>query len=306
MMKVFSGIFLLLILSVTVASAGANNQDASASKSNNESNQKMLEDQFKASLDEVLPLSPAQIGQLKNKMRSTEKAIRNRPAPQIASRTVRVSLTAGAKIPVIEMMPGYVTPVVVYDITGQPWPITSKTNGNKKFFTVTRPEVPPLNHLNVSCLTEYANTNVVMTLEGHDYPVNIQIKTVDVQKKERKTAGQIALQVDQRGPNAVMPSIEDSTGSSVSDVMLSFIDGVPPGEAERFNLEPENNGIKAWKYKESFYIRSRHPLVWPAWEEVDSGAGGQYKVYKIPSVPSLMVSVGGATRTLSLQPTEAL
>lgn len=260
----------------------------------------VLSEKYQESVNELLPLTPEQINAFEGKMDKTEKAIRNLPAPKVTSRTLRVSLSPGSEIPTIEIVPGYVASVVLYDVTGAPWPGTSQTNGNQNFFQVDRPDVQPGNFLTVSAKANHASTNVIVTLLGHDIPLTVHLKTVDSQKDNRTTDGIVALQIDQRGPNAALPSIGETRSSALSDDMLSFIDGNPQN-AERLKIEPEVAGLDAWLLNNYIYVRSEYALFWPSWDETASGAGGKHKVYRMPNVPSIIVSVNGKTQTFNIK-----
>lgn len=265
-----------------------------------ESEKEIITAKFQESKNELLPLTPEQIESFKNTFKETESAIRDMPPPTIVSKTTRVSLTPGSSIPVINMVPGYVSSLAFYDITGAAWPVTSQTIGNDTYFAVSRPEVLPGNLLTVSPKTNYASTNLVVTIEGHDLPVSLQLKTVDA-KQDRVTDGLIAFQIDQRGPNAVAPVIGDTTKSSISETMMSFVDNVPPAEAQRLNADPDYSGFSVWLFQDRLYVRTTYTLLWPAWDQTASGAGGNFKVYSLPNVPSIMISVDGKTQSLYLK-----
>jgi len=263
--------------------------------------QKILKDKFNESLMEVLPLSANQIEVLKKRISRTEKAMRNTPPPKIMSKTKRLSLSPGTKTPIVNLAAGYVSSLVFYDVTGEPWPVTSATNGNQKHFTVTRPQVLPGNLLTASVLTEHGDTNLIVTLEGHDIPVVIQLRTIDRDpEKESRTDALIAFQIDHRGPNAKDPVFKDTMEMSIDDIMLSFVDGAPPAGATEIALNPGKNGINVWSYQTYLYCRTRYALVWPAWNQHASSAGGDYKVYRLPQVPSIMFSINGQYTTLDI------
>jgi intracellular multiplication protein IcmK len=259
----------------------------------------MIQQKFDESKTELLPLTPEQIKSYQKRLQETEKAIRVTPPPKIISLTKRISLTPGSEIPKVNMAPGYVTSLVFYDVTGAPWPVTSQTSGNNDFFQVTRPEVLPGNLLVISPKTNHASTNLVLTLTGHDLPVTLQLKTVD-HAKDWETEGLIAFQIDQRGPNAFSPQVGETIKSSASQTIMSFVDNIPPKDAKILIADPEYTGLSAWMFKEKIYVRTHHSLLWPAWDQTASGAGGRLKVYSLPLVPSIMISIDGATQYVSL------
>jgi intracellular multiplication protein IcmK len=259
----------------------------------------IIQKKFDESKTELLPLTPEQIKAYQKSLRETEKAIRNTPPPKIISRTKRISLTPGSEIPTVKMAPGYVTSLIFYDVTGAPWSVTSQTVGNTDFFQVSRPEVLPGNLLTISPKTNHASTNLVITLADHDLPVSLQLETVS-HSDDWETEGLIAFQIDQRGPNASSPQIGETIKSSATEAMMSFVDNIPPAEARILVSSPEYTGLSAWIFDEKIYVRTNHNLLWPAWEQTASGAGGKLKVYSLPLVPSIMISVDGSTQYVSL------
>ena len=261
----------------------------------------IIKDQFEKSKIELLPLSPEEIQAFKKRTFDTEQAIRNFPPPKMVSKTIRVSLAPGSEIPIVNVAADYVSSLVFYDITGQPWPVTSRTLGNDTYFDVNRVEVEPGNLLTVTPKTKYATTNCVITLQDHDLPVSLQLNVVDPQQKDRSTDGLIALQISQRGPNAAEPILGgDTIGSSLSNVMMGFVDAIAPETATVMSLSPEYDGINVWLFQKNIYIRSAYPLIWPAWDQTASGAGGEMKVYRLPEVPSVMLSINGQMETINL------
>jgi len=263
---------------------------------------KILDQELKESLSSML--TPEQSKQFQRLTRQTEKAIR-RPVPELTSRTITMSLRPGAQIPIVKMVPNYITTISIFDSTGQPWPIqTTPPSGNDGFFTIQRPEVPPGNTLTVSARTDYANTNVVAIIKDQSIPINIQLSTVDpelAETKEWKTDSRILLQLDQRGPNASMPVIGEPILNTVSGPMFAFIDGVPPIDAVKLATAPELPGLDVWLYEEKLYIRSINPLQWPSIEDIAPGAGGKLKVYQTIKATSLLVSYNGQTKAVELK-----
>ena len=272
---------------------------------NPELTKKMMDQELEESLSRIL--TPEQSKRFQQITRQTEKAIR-RPVPELVSRTITISLRPGAKIPIIKMVPNYITTISVFDSTGQPWPIqTTPPSGNDDFFTIQKPEVPPGNTLTVSANTDYANTNVVAIIKDQSIPINIQLSTVDpelAKTKEWKTDSRILLQLDQRGPNASIPVIGEPILNTVSGPMFAFIDGVPPIDAVKLATAPELPGLDVWFYKEKLYIRSINPLQWPPIEDIAPGAGGKLKVYQTIKAASLLVSHNGQTKTILLKEPE--
>jgi intracellular multiplication protein IcmK len=112
--------------------------------------------------------------------------------------------------------------------------------------------------------------------------------------------GAVVFQATMRGPLAEKPMIGGvKATSTVDEIMLGFVDGIPPKGAEYLPCTPEFDGVGVWEYEGQLYVRTRHAAVWPAWTMVANGTG-DIRVYKMPVVPSIILSKGGATHTLNI------
>ena len=101
---------------------------------------------FEESLRQMMPLDEQHIQQYRERSDQRERALLPVP-PSLRTRSVRVSLEPG-RVPVPVLTTANVaTSLVFHDATGQPWPITSVTNGGPTFFQVLRPELPEGNLL---------------------------------------------------------------------------------------------------------------------------------------------------------------
>lgn len=254
---------------------------------------------YELSLEQVLPMTPEQIQAYLDRMKQTSEAIRDSEPPKMCTRTERLMLQPGATPPTVHIVPGYVSTVTFFDATGSPWPITSVTEGNSKWFSVQKPEdLEPGNMLTVSALARHAHSNITVTLKDETTPVVVRL-TTDDRNKGAITDSLISFQADKRGPNASDPMVGRKLKSVVSSNMLSFLDGVPPSGAVRMALSPSKDGVALWKLDKHLYLRTKYAAVWPAWSDVLSGTA-DYRVYELPIVPSIIVSIGGHTETLSI------
>lgn len=262
---------------------------------------------FERSLESRLPMSAEQIEEFKKRLKDTERAVNKRTPPKMTNRSKRLSFETGEKPPVIRIAPGYVTTLSFFDSTGQPWPITSVVLGNPNYYTVQRPENQG-NIITVSVLKDHVDSNLALTFEDQNVPATIQLKTVS---EGGETDSLAVFRAEQRGPNAEKPTIGPEPEPTVDSDMMGFVDNVPPDSAKRMRLtagkdakekkEPEESGdIVLWAYKDSFYLRTKHGLVWPAWDTVANGPGG-VRVYEMAEVSSLMISRNGASVTYTVE-----
>ena len=253
---------------------------------------------FEESLRQMMPLNEGQIQEYRERSDQREKALLP-VSPSLNSRTVRVSLEPGNKPVTVLTTANIATSLVFHDSTGQPWPITSVTNGGPNFFQVLRPELPDGNLLNVMPTQGYGTSTIVVTLEKRDIPLVIRLESDSVRSPKRAADALVLFQLAHHGPKAALPIIEDIK-ETVDSTMLAFLDHAPPAKAARIRLEPAPDKLALWKMGESHYIRTSHMLMWPAWTAVVNGAGN-IKCYEAPVTSRIMISVNGRVQTIILK-----
>ena len=256
---------------------------------------------FQESLRQMMPLDDSQIQEYRERSDQRERALLP-VSPSLASRTARVSLEPGSAPVRVFTTANIATSLLIHDSTGQPWPITSVTNGGPSFFQVLRPELPDGNLLNITPIQAYGTTTLVVTLEKQDIPLVIRLESDSVRGPERKADALVLFQISQHGPRAKVPVIEDIK-ETVNSSMLAFLDHVPPAGAVRVRMEPTPDKVQVWKLGQNHYIRTSHALMWPAWTAVVNGAGNM-KCYEVPVTSRIMLSVGGTMQTLVLKDRE--
>lgn len=256
---------------------------------------------FQESLRQMLPLGGEQIEEYRSRSDEKEKALQPAP-PTLRSRTVRVSLEPGQSAVSVRTTANIATSLVFHDSTGQPWPVTSVTNGGPQAFQVLRPELPEGNLLNVMPLQAYASANLVVTLAKFDIPLVISLKSDSVRSTERTADSMVLFQLAHQGPNAQAPLTKDIKETVNSD-MLSFLDHVPPAEATRVRVSPQDRELTIWKYNGAHYVRTTHTIIWPAWTSVVNGAGG-IKCYELPLTPRISLSKNGKVQTVRIEDVE--
>ena len=253
---------------------------------------------FEESLRQMMPLDDSQIQEYRERSDQRERALLP-VSPALASRTARVSLEPGSAPVRVFTTANIATSLLIHDSTGQPWPITSVTNGGPSFFQVLRPELPDGNLLNITPTQAYGTTTLVVTLEKQDIPLVIRLESDSVRGPERKADALVLFQIAQHGPRARVPVIEDIK-ETVNSSMLAFLDHVPPAGAVRVRMEPMPDKVQVWKLGTIHYIRTNHSMVWPAWTAVVNGAGNM-KCYEAPITSRIMLSVDGRMQTLVLK-----
>ena len=256
---------------------------------------------FDEALRFMQPLDEGQIQEFRKRSDQRDRAIM--PAsPVLSTRTVRVHLEPGRTPEKVFCTANVATSLVFHDATGQPWPVTSVTNGAPAFFHILRPELPEGNLLNVMPVKEYGASTIVVTLTKRDVPLVIRLESDSVKGNQRKADAMVLFQVNHHGPNAKTP-ITQNIKETVTSSMLAFLDHVPPPGATYVRFEPKDEGVEIWNYNKTNYIRTSHTLMWPAWISVVNGAG-DVKCYEVPPTPRILVSKNGAIQTLTLKDRE--
>jgi intracellular multiplication protein IcmK len=250
---------------------------------------------FEESLRQMMPLNEGQIQEYRERSDQRERALLP-VSPSLNSRTVHVSLEPGNRPVSVLTTANVASSLVFHDSTGQPWPITSVTNGGPNFFQVLRPDLPDGNLLNVMPTQGYGTSTIVVTLEKRDIPLVIRLESDSVRSPERKADALVLFQLAHHGPKAAPPIIEDIKETADS-TMLAFLDRVPPVGAVRVRLESAPDKLAVWELNERHYIRTSHTLMWPAWIAVVNGAGS-VKCYEAPATSRIMLSVDGKVQTI--------
>ena len=253
---------------------------------------------FEESLRQMMPLNEGQIQEYRERSDQRERALLP-VSPALNSRTVRVALEPGGAPVKVFTTANIATSLVFHDSTGQPWPVTSVTNGGPNYFQVLRPDLPDGNLLNVMPTQGYGTSTIVVTLEKRDIPLVIRLESDSVRSPKRKADALVLFQLAHYGPKASVPIIENIKETADS-AMLAFLDRVPPQEAARVRMEPAQEKVNVWKYNGKHYIRTSHTMMWPAWTAVVNGAGN-VKCYEAPVTARVMFSVNGRIQTIILK-----
>ncbi len=281
----------------------------------------LREERFEESLEELLPVNPDEVRRYLDARERLEGASDPTPATmESRARTVEGGL---AKTPeVIRLTPGYSSTLLFQDMTGAPWPVLSAILGDPQAFSLSQPRVERTtrtlpadgsgsggkdaevtvenvhSHLvNLVPLANRAASNLVVTLEGADYPLVFHLVTESQRAQGRTNDALVVLRVARRGPGA-RDAVLGPAPEFVSEELLGFAHGVPPRGAKRLKVEPDDRGVRAWLHEGMVYVRSVHKAVWPAWTRSAAMEGAT--VYVMPMTPSVVVSRNGRRETYRL------
>ena len=254
---------------------------APAQPSEEEVNEKAFEEALRA----LYPLTPEQQRKVLEKGDELDRAI-GTPLNSVSpvTRSVRVSLRSGDAPPVIATSPGWISTITFADVTGQPWPVQSVTNGNPNAYDVkSSGAAGTSNIVTISSKQSYVPSNIAVTLSGASVPIMMTLRPSNSGVDFRVDA-----QIDQRGPNAVYEAITSDSLQATSDsVMLGFLDGVPPSGAK--SLRTSDSQTQAWRYNDMLFVRTYKTLMSPAYISKQSNVLG-VNVYVLNEAPVMIMS----------------
>ena len=268
---------------------------------------------FEESLEALLPVAPRDVERFLEARDALEGA--TEPGPASMRNRTRV-LEAGVRNEptLVRLTRGYSSTLLFQDVTGAPWPVLSVILGDPGAFALTQPKVAQAREagknadrgvntqgvnvhshiVNIVPLTNHASSNLVLTLEGADYPIVLHLVTESVRSKGRTSDALTVFRIGRSGPNArTLPLGPEESG--VSDELLAFVHGIAPAGAKRLGLEPADGGIEVWEYKGMLYVRSIFQAVWPAWTA--SAAMEGHILYVMPRTLSLVFSREGKRKS---------
>ncbi len=287
---------------------------------------------FEESLRELLPVAPEDVERYLEARDALEGA--TEPAPATMRGRTRVLEAGVPKSPeVVRLTRGYSSTLLFQDVTGAPWPVLSAILGDPGAFALTQPRVeqgvadqgpegnraqdgqerdgsgqdgsgrgrPGRNvhsHLvNIVPLTNHASSNLVLTLEGAEYPVVLHLVTESARTRTRTSDALTVFRLARSGPNARAAPLGPAE-SGLSEDLLSLVHGIAPAGARRMRLEPGDDGITVWEYANRYCVRTIYQAVWPAW--IASAAMEGYRLYVMPRTPSLVVAKDGRRQSYKI------
>lgn len=257
---------------------------------------------FNEAMKVVAPFAPSQIREMRGSLEETRKAKAYEPVraiPQISS--VSVDLSPGASIPVLRVMPGEISNLVVLDSTGAPWPLIAAPK-------ISKPEIFTAEWLKdshivvVSTISAYDSGNLTVFLKGSPTPVVIKLVTGEPDgenEKSRTVDARLDMRVPGRGPNAKEALMGPGKIALYDETLQAFLDGIPPKDARL--VEPHGDvpsHTKVWQYNGDIFVRTQQDIQTAFDQSLASGDGT--KVYRLPATPFITLSQMGQSVTLQL------
>ena len=246
---------------------------------------------FDKVLDDMYPLTPDQIIEMRDRYEDTQRAsvaTIHPPRPTVTSQFVKLS--PGSTPPVIRLAEGFVSTLVFLDSTGAPWPITSYNIGDPISFNLQWNKVD--NVIAIQAKTMYKSGNMVVRLENLDTPVVVTLLTGQKQVDYRRE-----LRIQGHGPKA-----NSYTGDLYPDkensVLLGVLDGVPPlGSSD---IDSSDSSVVAWRLGGRMFIRTRNKILSPAWVSSVKSADGM-NAYEMQFSSTILLSIKGKVETIYLK-----
>lgn len=278
----------LIVMAVLAVAIPAYGMDSNSTEAQDDSRYRSALEALKL----LNPMKPEDIKQERQRFDGQSKAAEPIPAKMITESRV-LQMQPGTPPHVVRTSPGYASSLIFADSTGAPWPITSAVIGNPAAFNVIRPEVAPGNYVSVVPLTDYTPSSLTLTLAGAATPIVISLVTESSNGAHRVSDALISFRIDHKGPNAKEPIVKPLQGT-VSNDMLSFLDGIPPNGAVKLKYDAKQDILltSIWDYNGRFYLRTPATVLWPAWVAMVEGVDDM-RLYELPTVPSLLLSVNG-------------
>jgi intracellular multiplication protein IcmK len=244
---------------------------------------------FDQVLDNLYPLTPEQILEMRDRHEDTSRAKEittiSPPKPVITSQFVR--LAPGTTPPIVRLAEGFVSALVFLDSTGAPWPIESYNLSDPSSFNLSWNKVD--NIIVVQAKKMFKDGNLIVRLENLSTPVGVSLipgqKEIDYRRE---------LRVQGRGPNA-KPFAGDQYPEKENSVLLGVLDGVPP--VGSMAVDSSHAVVESWRLGEKMYIRTPSKVLSPAWISSLKSADGM-QVYEMRVTSSLLISNKGKVETV--------
>jgi intracellular multiplication protein IcmK len=239
---------------------------------------------------------------MRGSLEETRKAKAYQPVraiPQISS--VSVDLSPGASIPVLRVMPGEISNLVVLDSTGAPWPLVAPPKISKPDL-FTAEWLKDSHIVVVSTISPYESGNLSVFLQGSATPVVVKLVTGEPDGKNEKTRvvdARLDMRVPGRGPNAKAALMGPGKIALYDDTLQAFLDGIPPKDARAVETHGDvPSHTKIWQYNGDIFVRTQQDIQTAFDQSLASGDGT--KVYRLPATPYVTLSQMGQSVTLQL------
>lgn len=201
--------------------------------------------------------------------------------PKAVNGLLTASISPGSVPPVVRLAKNRTTAIIITDINGQPWPIINYDGLSSEDFVVKRLDNPAPDGyvLSVTPKGAFVNGNLALILKGLPSPLSIEFIS-----GQKEVDAKTEIRVQAVGPNTQYTSLSMPQG--IDTDLLSLLQGVAPSGAKQ--LKVNSNAAQAWVGRDGkMYLRTRHKIMSPAFENVSSSPDGTY-AYKMMPVPVVL------------------
>lgn len=245
-------------------------------------------------LDKKMPFNERDVDQYINNSAKLEKAFKPNLGVNLIKKSVSINPSESQNYPVVITSLGYNTVLTFWDSNGSPWDVEYVANGNQTQFIVDQPEnVKYKNILIINPRELLSRTNLTVSLKDEKHPLTIHVVTNDLTQDINSAYGEFSVNLRKRNPNSIIePTIIDTTliqSRSDSNVLLAFIDDLPPEKAKSLNIKGQGSDLKGWSFDNNYYIKTTHALVWPPSKSIQRD-GSNATVYKVAKSPLLRIA----------------
>lgn len=251
-------------------------------------------------------LTPGQIESVKGTVAASRKAASSPyPANMVAeprSRPIVWRPDVAKKPETIQMWQGMLSTIIFADTHGNAWNVKSVSldcnlfddgrscNGGNGGGTAGAADAT--NIVTLQAKDPYASGNVVIRLDGLPTPVIFVLKTGVGNAIDMATD----VRVEGRNPSAPPQLIAMQSLPAFDNSMGDFLSGIPPKGSIAVKIA--GGAAEGWTLNGALYVRTRLPILSPAFTDRVGSAEG-IAVYKYPHfVPSLLASVNGTPTSL--------
>lgn len=274
---------------------------------------------WRQTLEQLIPNSPGEVREFKERSNEEAKASAPRVAPQEAqSQAIAVSLLPGGRSPKLTLLHGFVMAIEVLDATGQPWPIVAARTGDKEAFdvkiagdeegtavatpgdrtnTATAPKGVVLpggsgrgNVVTINALKMFQPSNLILILQGESRPISMILVPTEATEKS-DLQDRITLLVDGSGPLAKPQAVASFDRLDVGDDLRRAIVGNVPKEGTPEILAPLPPGMRAWTDNKTLWLRTPAQVISPAPQAAVSM--GNMRAYRLPYLSTVVVLENG-------------
>ena len=244
-----------------------------------------MHEEFDEAIGNVFPMTPDMVRRFRRIQDENEIAARDVPYPEPLVDAVFVELAPGERPTELRVAPGIASAIGFFDASGRPWPIRQFVIGNADQFRVIQLGE---GSLSVSPLERVGWTNLIIALLDEPVPVVLRV-VIDRNQAHFSRS----VRILKHGPNP--PSVTFGTGLHLpgagSREMMAVLSGLdlPEGAKE---VAVSGADATAWLVGEDLYLRTRHPLLSPAWTGALAGPD-RVRAYRLKPVSSLLLSVDG-------------